>query len=547
MTPGDVAADRDRGRPRWRGVVAAVLAAAAVVALVVGVQAVRPADGPGGAPATEDSADVVPWALRLAPQQDGGAGWPFDDEPSGLPPCRTGSLSVEATEPVSTPGKDGRLPQVRVDLVIRNEGPPCQLEPTAEGDVRDEDGRRLPLASLSIRDQPGYPPPPPLEEGGTASTTLSWSSWCGTDDPGRWTARLLLAGAGLDAEVPGVDPAVPPCAPGSDGAMYDYSRWTILNEWGQPARDPRSALMGTVTGPDSAPLGGVLPMVLRLDNPTRGPVALDPCPSFVWSVSDSGPGSFHAASRPLLLNCPAAPPAVPAGGHVDFALELALSPAIVDGALTPGRWFVTPGLGGAEPRPFTVRPPEPADERDPAPCTWLVPPDAQPRVPGLPPATAARTPHTALLGTNRGEIEVALDAARSPCAVAAVAHLAAGGFYDGQPCYALSVRPAQFRNVDCGASEHAPIRTGFAFPSEARPGQDYPAGTVVLTASDQQPHAGSLRILYGEATTYLDSFVVLGRVTSGLDVVERVAAGGQRDGDYGGPALPLRIERVTVG
>lgn len=59
-------------------------------------------------------------------------------------------------------------------------------------------------------------------------------------------------------------------------------------------------------------------------------------------------------------------------------------------------------------------------------------------------------------------------------------------------------------------------------------------------------HTGSIRSLYGDAPTYADNFTVLGRITSGLEVVEQVAAGGQKDGEYAGPLLPLTIEAVEL-
>lgn len=68
----------------------------------------------------------------------------------------------------------------------------------------------------------------------------------------------------------------------------------------------------------------------------------------------------------------------------------------------------------------------------------------------------------------------------------------------------------------------------------------------MLTHDGTLPHAGSLRILYGDAPTYGDDVTVLGRITSGIEVVQAVAAGGQRGGDYAGPRLALTIEGVTL-
>ena len=531
---------------RSRRTAAAVAATVTAVAVVVGgAQALRPerapAAAPDPAPPAAPEGEVVPWALRLAPQETGEVRWPA---PEQGPPCSVEDLDVEASPPTEQPPRDGRLAQVRTVVLVTNRGSACSLPPEAGGALLDEDGGRLPLAGDVAFGGPAHPPPPLLASTATASAAVSWSRWCG-DHPGRWSVSLELAGRSEEVRVPGDAPPVPGCADGADGAVYDFGVWTVLNEAGQPALDPQAALQASVSGPGRGRLGQVLPMVLRLSNPTRGPVPLDPCPVFTWSVSRSGPGSFLRSSPPLALNCPQAPDAVPAGGSVDFALELTLSPALADGMLAPGEWWVHPAVAGAEPRRVTVLPPVAARPEDPAACEWVVPPDAEPRVPGVPPASVPRRTRSAVLHTNRGDLGLELDGVRSPCAVAAFEHHVRGGYWDGRPCYLLSTSPT-FRNVDCGSAELAAVQAGFAFPSEARADSDYPAGTVVLTHDETLPHAGSLRILYGDAPTYADDFTVLGRITSGIEVVQAVAAGGQRDGEYAGPRLALTIEDVTL-
>jgi cyclophilin family peptidyl-prolyl cis-trans isomerase len=522
----------------------AVAATVAAVALVVaGAQALRPSSAPTNQPGPVATADgeVVPWALRLAPQN---AGLVAFEELESATPCSRSDLRAEAQEPREEPAKDGRLPLVRVTVLVVNHGPTCSLPPEADGGLLDGDGELLPLSHNAGRAGPAYSAPPPLESGASASTDLTWVSWCG-DDPGRWSVDLEVGGERTPVEVPGDDPPVPTCLKDTTDGLYGFGRWTVLNPAGQPAQDPQSALTATVTGPDSGRLGEVLPMVLRLSNPTRGPVPLQPCPSFTWSVSRSGPGSFLRSSPPLELNCPDAPGEVPAGGSVDFALELELSPALADGMLTAGDWWVHPALLDTEPRRIAVLPAQEGQPKGPADCTWVVPPDADPRVEGLPPTSVPRTVREAVLRTNRGDLTLELDGVRSPCAVAAFAHHVEGGYWNGQPCYLLSAQ-STFRNVDCGSPELSAVRAGFAFPSEARAGTDYPAGTVVLTHNETIPHAGSIRILYGDAPTYADNFTVLGRITGGLEVVEQVAAGGQKDGEYGGPRQKLTISGIEL-
>ena len=524
---------RDGRRRSTIGLVAVVLA---VVAIPVGSSALRPEPTPSVA---EDTG-VVPWALRLATE-----GVPFtaaEPEP-GLPACRADDLTARSEEPVAVPAGEGTPARVTATVLVENTGARCQLPAEASGVLLDGDGVPLPVGAV-FRGGPAFSPPAPLEQGASASTELRWSGWCG-EDPGRWSLTLTGLEGELRAEPAGDARPVPPCLEQAGDAVYDFGLWTVLNAEGQPAADPQTALVGTVTGPDTVRLGEVLPMVVRLENPTRGPIALDPCPSFAWSVDSRGPGSFLRSSPLLALNCAQAPSAVPTGGHVDFALELVMSPALADGMLAPGEWWVTPGLAGLGPRKVTVLPASDPVPAGPADCTWAVPPDADPRVPGLPPTAAPRTERQAILNTNRGDLTMTLDGTRAPCAVQAFAHHVDGGYWDSQPCYLLSIFRT-FRNVDCGSAEYSAKRAGFAFPAEVFVDQSYPAGTVVLTFNESITHAGSIRILFGDAPTYTDNFTILGRITSGLDIVEEVGAGGQKDGDYGGPALPLVIESVEL-
>lgn len=546
--------------PRRRAFVAVICTVAAVVAVTATAQAVRPASdaSPEGAPEAASDTEpggasdpspvaqeggVVPWMLRLAPQQAGVRPRP---EAAQAAPCRADDVSITIRKAQQEPARDGRPAQLRATLVLTNEGSTCSLTAEAQGVLLDENGDRLPASNDGFSRGPAYAPPPPLEPGVSASAPLTWTSWCG-DDPGRWSVSLELDEGWATGVVPGDDPPVPPCMQGSSDALYGFGPWTVLNSAGQPAHDPQSALTATVTGPDAGRLGEVLPMVLRLTNPTRGPIALDPCPGFTWSVSSSGPGSFLRSSPPLELNCPAAPREVAADRYVEFELELELelSPALADGMLRPGEWWVHAAIADSEPRRVTVLPAQEPEGGAAKLCTWVVPPDAEPRVPGVPPSEAPRTMRQAIVRTNRGDLTLELDGRSWPCAVQSFVHQVEGGYWDGQRCYLLSTQTT-FRNVDCGSPELSAVRAGFAFPSEARADSSYPAGTVVLTHNETIPHTGSIRILYGDAPTYAHNFTVLGRITRGLEVVEQVAAGGQEDGEFSGPRLELKITAIEL-
>ena len=531
--------------------IAVIGVVAAVLAVIATAQALRPtsADGPQASSTPPPTANaqpspkdgpLVPWALRLAPQQAG-----FREPPKSEPaqPGRAQHVVVTVQQVQQEPAGGGRPAHVSASILLTNEGSRCGLEPEARGVLLDEEDDALPLSGDRVSTGPAYSSPPPLQPGASASATLTWTSWCG-DDPGRWSVRLQLG----DDDVRGSgaqDPPVPACVDGTKDGLYGFGPWTVLNSAGQPALDPQSALETTVRGPDEGRLGEVLPMVLRLSNPTRGPISLTPCPVFTWSVSRDGPGSFLRSSPPLELNCPAAPEQVEAGSWVDFQLELELNPSLADGMLSAGTWWVHPAIGRSQPRQVTVQPARERTSASTERCSWIVPPDAEPRVPGVPPREVSKDVRQAVLRTNRGDVTLELDGRMSPCAVAAFVHHVQGGYWQRQPCYLLSAQRT-FQNFDCGSAEFSPVRAGFAFPSEARAGTDYSAGTVVLTHNETSTHAGSIRILYGDAPTYADNFTVLGRITDGLEIFKQVAAGGQKNGEYGGPRLDLSITAVEL-
>lgn len=157
-----------------------------------------------------------------------------------------------------------------------------------------------------------------------------------------------------------------------------------------------------------------------------------------------------------------------------------------------------------------------------------------------PASTSERQAAEAVLHTNRGDLTVTLAADQSLCGTAAFAHLVRGGFYEGQPCHHLET--GESPALDCGAV--VPDRAGVAFPTEVSTTMTYPAGTVVLSRSGPYTDAGSIRIVTGKVP-YLSTFTVLGRLTSGSDVVRAVAASGASD-YYGPPNLPLTLTGIDL-
>jgi hypothetical protein len=97
----------------------------------------------------------------------------------------------------------------------------------------------------------------------------------------------------------------------------------------EPDNEPRGDLVASWVGPDSAEPGSTVSYVVRLANPTARDIALDPCPSYTQHANGD------EVSQTLLLNCAEAP-SIPAGGSIDFAMELTLAPDTGDSVIKVG-------------------------------------------------------------------------------------------------------------------------------------------------------------------------------------------------------------------
>ena len=157
------------------------------------------------------------------------------------------------------------------------------------------------------------------------------------------------------------------------------------------------------------------------------------------------------------------------------------------------------------------------------------------------------TDYQLVLDTNCGQIVIDTAAADAPETVNAMVWLADQGFFDSTLCHRLTTEGIKV--LQCGD----PTATGtggpgFALPDENLPADgtnNYPAGTVAMANAGPGTSGSQFFIVY-EDTTLPPNYTIWGQVTSGLDVVERVAAAGvEGGGSDGPPAAPIGIETAT--
>jgi peptidyl-prolyl cis-trans isomerase B (cyclophilin B) len=170
--------------------------------------------------------------------------------------------------------------------------------------------------------------------------------------------------------------------------------------------------------------------------------------------------------------------------------------------------------------------------------------------------------------TSQGDITITLDLLHAPCGSASITYLAGANFFDNTSCHRLTT--AGIYVLQCGD----PSGTGAGGPSYTWEGENYPTtgpryqqGVVAMAipSNDDGSPATNLNgsqffIVWKDTPIDPDTgqsalrpyYTVIGTVTAGMDVVQKVAAGGVYPTDptilsEGTPKLSVIIKSVTVG
>jgi peptidyl-prolyl cis-trans isomerase B (cyclophilin B) len=140
--------------------------------------------------------------------------------------------------------------------------------------------------------------------------------------------------------------------------------------------------------------------------------------------------------------------------------------------------------------------------------------------------------------TNLGTITADIDTAVAPCTAGSFTFLAQQGYFDDQQCHRLTTEgiwvlqcgdPDARAALEAGTPEMAGMGSpGYSFEEENLPVEaeaNYPAGTLAMANSGPGTTGSQLFIVYQDTTLPAD-YTILGQITSGLDIVEQVAAAG---------------------
>ena len=188
---------------------------------------------------------------------------------------------------------------------------------------------------------------------------------------------------------------------------------------------------------------------------------------------------------------------------------------------------------------------------------------------GTPPPNAPNTgKDTLTMTTSLGAITATVDKAKTPCTAAAFEFLASKKFWDGSKCHRMTTQ--SIKVLQCGdptakgkgyrqtdgtggpsfryAEENLPTAAGGASPAPGSP-PAYPVGSIAMAKTQEPASTGSqFFIVYGE-TPLPPDYTLLGTITKGMDVVNKVAKGGVDDANGPGdghPKVEIEIKQMTM-
>ncbi|NUS42428.1 MAG: peptidylprolyl isomerase [Mycobacteriaceae bacterium] len=167
--------------------------------------------------------------------------------------------------------------------------------------------------------------------------------------------------------------------------------------------------------------------------------------------------------------------------------------------------------------------------------------------PSFNPAAAAK-PFTASLHTNTGVVTFNAFADKAPCTTNSLHYLAEHKYFDGTRCHRLTTKGIYV--LQCGD----PTGTGtggpgYSFPDENLAGATYPAGTVAMANAGPNTNGSQFFLVYRD-TQLPPNYTPFGRITGGLDVLNRIAAEGNDEANGPGdghPRKPVVINNVSLG
>jgi peptidyl-prolyl cis-trans isomerase B (cyclophilin B) len=237
----------------------------------------------------------------------------------------------------------------------------------------------------------------------------------------------------------------------------------------------------------------------------------------------------------LLVATAAVATALTVGGGDDDPVDLAAQPtAAASAAASPG--------ASVEATPAAD------DGGDPG-CEYVQTEAPATREVTLPPTEGVETEqvYDVTIATNRGDIVFEMDSSQAPCTANNLRSLAHFQYFDDTPCHRLTTEGISV--LQCGSPDGSGNGgPGYSFADENLEGATYERGTVAMANSGPATNGSQFFLVY-EDSALPPHYTPFGTITSGLDVLEEIAAAGSDEsngvGD-GKPNLPVQIETLRA-
>lgn len=180
----------------------------------------------------------------------------------------------------------------------------------------------------------------------------------------------------------------------------------------------------------------------------------------------------------------------------------------------------------------------------PTPQSQLVTPT--PSAPSLQPTMAIdqKKLYTTILHTDKGDIAITLNAKDTPITTNNFVSLARSGFYNGTPFHRV-IKGFMIQGGDPkGDGTGGP---GYRFADEPFTGE-YTRGTVAMANAGPNTNGSQFFIMHAD-TSLPKNYVIFGRVTKGIEVVDTIATvpvTKRPTGEESKPVTPVNVTSVEI-
>jgi peptidyl-prolyl cis-trans isomerase B (cyclophilin B) len=178
---------------------------------------------------------------------------------------------------------------------------------------------------------------------------------------------------------------------------------------------------------------------------------------------------------------------------------------------------------------------------------------AKPRVPATlkqPMLPAKKIPATLTLNTNCGPIRATLLTKRAPQTTTNISFLANSKYYNGTICHRLTTDGLYVLQCGDPTAQGAGSPGGWSgYKEENLPkagAKNYPAGTLAMANSGPGTNGSQFFLVYAD-TQLGPNYTIFGRITSGLDLLKKIAEVGaykvESDGQayYAPDGFPIQL------